>query len=50
MFMIQPLDSIMESRRIYEKKEAKKRFTVVTIDEKIQILDILRGGMSGVTY
>jgi hypothetical protein len=45
--MILPLDSIMESKRKCKSdNEAKKSFKVMIPDEKIKILDKLRGGMS----
>jgi hypothetical protein len=45
--MILPFDSIMESKHKYKSdNEAKKSCKVMTLDEKIQILDKLRGGMS----
>jgi hypothetical protein len=47
LFMILSLDSIMESKRKCKSdNEAKKSCKVVTLDEKIKILDKLRGGMS----
>jgi hypothetical protein len=47
LFMILPLDSIIESKRKSKiDNEAKRRCKVVTIDEKIKILDKLVGGMS----
>jgi hypothetical protein len=45
--MILPLDSIMGSKRKCKSDtEAKKSCKVMTLDEKIKILDKLRGGMS----
>jgi hypothetical protein len=45
--MMLPLDSIMESKRKYKGgNEAKKSCKVIILDEKIKILDKLRGGMS----
>jgi hypothetical protein len=45
--MILPLDSIMESKPKYKRyNEVKKSCKVMTLDEKIKILDNLRGGMS----
>jgi hypothetical protein len=45
--MISPLDSIVESkRRCKSGFEAKRSCKVMTLDEKIKILDKLRGGMS----
>jgi hypothetical protein len=47
LFMILPLDSIMESKRKSKSdNEVKKSCKVMTLDEKIKILDKLRGGMS----
>jgi hypothetical protein len=44
---ILPLDSITESKRKCKSdNEAKKSCKVMTLDEKINILDKLRGGMS----
>jgi hypothetical protein len=41
------MDSIMESKRKCKShNEAKKSCKVVAVDEKIKILDKLRGGMS----
>jgi hypothetical protein len=45
--MILPLDSIMEpKRKCKSDNEVKKSYEVMTLDEKIKILDKLRGGMS----
>jgi hypothetical protein len=45
--MILPLDSITGSKRKCKSdNEAKKSCKVMTLDEKIKILDKLRGGMS----
>jgi hypothetical protein len=45
--MILPLDGIMESKhKCRSDNEAKKSCKVMTLDEKIQILDKLCGGMS----
>jgi hypothetical protein len=45
--MMLPLDSIMESKRKCKSdNEVKKSCKVMTLDEKINILDKLRGGMS----
>jgi hypothetical protein len=45
--MILPLDSITESKRKCKSdNEVKKSCKVMTLDEKIKILDKLRGGMS----
>jgi hypothetical protein len=45
--MILPLDSIMESKRkCNSDNEANKSCEVIALDEKIKILDKLRGGMS----
>jgi hypothetical protein len=45
--MMLPLDSIMElKRKCVSENEAKKSCKVMTLDEKIKILDTLRGGMS----
>jgi hypothetical protein len=45
--MILPLDSIMESKRKCKSdNEVKKSCKVMTPDEKIKILVLLRGGMS----
>jgi hypothetical protein len=45
--MILPFDSIVESKRKCKSdNEAKKCCKVMTLDEKIKILDNLRGGMS----
>jgi hypothetical protein len=42
---IVPLDSIMESKRkCNSDSEAKKNCKVMTLDEKIKIVDQLRGG------
>jgi hypothetical protein len=44
--MMLPLDSIMELKRKCEgDNEAEKSLKVMTPDEKIKILDKLRGGM-----
>jgi hypothetical protein len=45
--MVLSLDSIMETKRKRKSdNEAKKSWKVMTLDEKIKILDKLRGGMS----
>jgi hypothetical protein len=45
--MMLPLDSIMESKRTCKSdNETKKSCKVMTLDEKISILDNLHGGMS----
>jgi hypothetical protein len=45
--MMLPLDSIMESKRKCKSdNEVKTSCKVMTLDEKINILDKLRGGMS----
>jgi hypothetical protein len=45
--MILHLDGIMESKRKCKSdNEAKKSCKVMTLDEKIKILDTLRGGTS----
>jgi hypothetical protein len=47
LFMILPLDSIMESKsKCKSSNEGKKSCKVMTLDDKIKILDKLRGGMS----
>jgi hypothetical protein len=47
LFMILPLDSIVESKRKCKSdNEAKKSCKVMVPDEKIKILDKLRSGMS----
>jgi hypothetical protein len=47
LFMMLPMDSIAESnRKCKSYNEAKKSCKVMTVDEKIKILDKLRGGMS----
>jgi hypothetical protein len=47
LFIILFLDSITESKRKCKSdNEAKKSCKVMTPDEKIKILDMLRGGMS----
>jgi hypothetical protein len=47
LFMILPLDSIMESKRKCKSdNKVKKSCKVMTLDEKIKILDKLRCGMS----
>jgi hypothetical protein len=44
--MILPFDSIMESKRKCKSdNEAKKSCKVMALDEKIQILETLHGGM-----
>jgi hypothetical protein len=48
--MIFPLDSIMESKRKCKSdNEAKKSCKVMTLDEKIKILDKFRGVMRAAT-
>jgi hypothetical protein len=45
--MILLLDSIMESNgKCKSDNNTKKSFKVITLDEKIKILDKLRGGIS----
>jgi hypothetical protein len=45
--MILPSDSIVGSKRKCKSdNEGKKNYKVMTLDEKITILDKLRGGMS----
>jgi hypothetical protein len=45
--MILSLDSTVESKRKYKSdNEAKKSCKVMTLDEKLKILDKLRGGTS----
>jgi hypothetical protein len=47
LFVMLPLDGIMESKRKCKSdSEAEKNCKVMTLDEKIKILDKLRGGMS----
>jgi hypothetical protein len=47
LFMILPLDSIMElKRKCKSDNKAKTSCKVMTLDEKIKILDKSRGGMS----
>jgi hypothetical protein len=47
LFMILPLNSTMETKRKCKSdNEVKKSCKVMTLDEKIKILDKLRGGMS----
>jgi hypothetical protein len=45
--MILPLDSIVESKSRYKSdNEVNKSCKVMTLDDKIKVLDKLRGGMS----
>jgi hypothetical protein len=47
LFMILPLNSIMESKRKCKSdNKAKKSCKVIALDEKVKILDKLRCGMS----
>jgi hypothetical protein len=46
-FIVLPLDSITKPRcKCKSDKKANTRFKAVALDEKIKILDILRGGIS----
>jgi hypothetical protein len=47
LFVVLPLDSIMESKRKCKSDNtAKKSCKVITLDDKIKFLGKLRGGMS----
>jgi uncharacterized protein YigE (DUF2233 family) len=47
LFVVLPLHSSMEgNRKCKSDKKARKSYKIMTVDEKVNTVDMMRGGMS----